>query len=127
MKPIRLSKVLAFLLPAVVAVTACGDDGTPAQDTGSTTDEPSTGTTGTTATTADTVDPSSTTADTVDPDTGTTSDTGPAGDACETYCTNALANCTGDNAVYPGMDECMATCAGLPEGNPTDTAGNTVW
>lgn len=126
MKPIRLSKVLAFLLPAVVAATACGDDGAPAQDTGSTTEEPTTGPTSTTATTADTVD-TSTTADTVDPDTGTTSDTGPAGDACETYCTNALANCTGDNALYPGMDECMATCAGLPEGNPTDTAGNTVW
>jgi len=55
------------------------------------------------------------------------SDTGFVADACETYCTNALANCTGDNTLYPGMDECMTTCAVFPEGTPSDTAGNTAW
>jgi hypothetical protein len=130
MKPIRLSKVLAFLLPTVVAVTACGDDGMTGQETGASTVEPTTEGDATTTTTT-TGDPSDTsvtvtTAETVD---SGSSESGPppGGDACETYCTNAIANCTGDNTLYPGMEECMATCAGLPEGNPTDQAGNTAW
>ena len=130
MKPIRLSKILAFLLPAVAAVTGCpGGDDTGEQDTSTGNQPTSTGPddTSTTAPPGDTSttaqpDDTSTTADTVD-----TGDTEPAGDACETYCTNALANCTGDNALYPGMDECMATCAALPVSDPADTAGNTVY
>ena len=70
-------------------------------------------------------------AETVDPDTAGTADTAgetePAGGACDRYCTNALANCTGDNALYTSMDECLATCAAMPEGDPADTAGNTAY
>lgn len=127
MKSTRLTKILAFLLPAVVAVTACGDDDTPGQDTGTTAAEPTTDA-NTSSSTAEPADTGSTAATADATDTATTAaDTEAAGDACETYCTNALANCTGDNAVYTSMDECMGTCAGLPEGTPTDTAGNTVW
>lgn len=126
MKQNRLSKVLAFLLPAVVAATACGDDGTtPGQDTGTTTTDPSTGP-GDTSTSSPPAE-TGTTASVDSSDSGSSDSGPPAGDACETYCANAMANCTGDNALYPGMAECMATCAALPEGNPTDTAGNTVW
>jgi hypothetical protein len=123
MKPIRLFKVLAFLLPAAVAVTACGDDSPAEEETGTTVVEPTTcpDDTSTTAETAETAE----TADTVD--SGSSSDTGPSGNACETYCTNAMANCAGDNALYPTEADCMATCAAFPEGNQTDMAGNTVW
>lgn len=128
MKPNRLSKVLAFLLPVVAATTACpgGDDTTPGQDTGTTTaNDTSTGP-GDTSTSSPPAETGTTEA--VDTSEGGSSESGPpAGDACETYCANAMANCSGDNALYPGMAECMATCAGLPEGDPADTAGNTVW
>jgi len=131
MKSIRLSKILAFLLPALVAGTGCpGDDTEPEQDTGSTTNEPTSTGPDDMSTTAQ-PDDTSTTAQPDDTSTTATSlDTGetePSGDACETYCTNALANCTGDNVLYPGMEECMTTCAAFPEGTPTDTAGNTAW
>jgi len=124
MKPIS-SKLLAFLLPALLGATACGDDDPSGQDSGTTVEDPTAGS-DTSSTTAEPADTGSSTVDTADSG-SSTSDTGVTGDACETYCTNALANCTGDNAVYTNMDECMATCAALPPGNPTDTEGNTAW
>jgi hypothetical protein len=48
-------------------------------------------------------------------------------DACTTYCTAALANCSGADTIYATMDQCQAACAGMPEGDPADTSGNTAW
>lgn len=47
---------------------------------------------------------------------------------CSTYCAKIQTNCTGANAQYPNMDQCMATCASFPVGTSmvTDTAGNTL-
>ncbi len=127
MKPMRLPTILAFLLPAIVATTACGDDdGPPAQDSGTVTEDPTTGPDAATTSTTDGPADTSTTAETLDSG-SSESDTGVSGDACQTYCTNAMTNCVDANALYPGMDECLAACAALPEGNPTDTEGNTVW
>ena len=47
---------------------------------------------------------------------------------CTTYCSEIQANCTGANAQYPNMDQCMATCASFAVGTSkvTDTSGNTL-
>src|SRR5690606_610121 len=49
------------------------------------------------------------------------------GSWCETYCTAALEVCTGDDAIYGDMAECMTACAPLDdEGDPGATLGDTV-
>jgi hypothetical protein len=45
---------------------------------------------------------------------------------CETYCETVMDNCTGDLAVYPGVEVCLELCATLPEGDPEDPEGNSV-
>jgi hypothetical protein len=45
---------------------------------------------------------------------------------CMAYCTNIQANCTGTNAQYPSMDQCMGTCAAFTVGTMADTTGNTL-
>jgi len=47
---------------------------------------------------------------------------------CSTYCAKIQANCTGTNAQYSNMDQCMATCASFAVGTSkvTDTADNTL-
>lgn len=52
--------------------------------------------------------------------------TADAGTLCETYCSEALAACTGANAIYASVDACMNTCARLPQGTEADTTGNTI-
>lgn len=62
-------------------------------------------------------------------DTGTPTDTGPStGPTCATYCTQITTNCSGTNAQYENMADCMAYCgeAGWTAGASTDTAGNTL-
>ncbi|MBL4637588.1 MAG: hypothetical protein JKY56_27275, partial [Kofleriaceae bacterium] len=49
------------------------------------------------------------------------------GSACETYCTTAMTNCTGANAVYGDNAECMSACAAMPAGAEGDTSGNTAY
>jgi hypothetical protein len=54
---------------------------------------------------------------------------GGAGDAssvCEHYCAAVTQNCTGAFAVYTSLDACLAVCAALPEGMPSDRNLNTV-
>ena len=46
---------------------------------------------------------------------------------CETYCSNVMTNCTGDNAVYGSKAACLSACAAMPVGKPDDKAGNTVY
>lgn len=63
------------------------------------------------------------------PDTGmTTPDAGPATITCATYCAEMTTNCTGANAQYDGMADCMAYCdaAGWAVGTSADTSGNTL-
>ncbi len=45
---------------------------------------------------------------------------------CEGYCTTLLANCTGNNSQFTGMDQCVASCAAYPTGTIADTSGNTL-
>jgi hypothetical protein len=55
-------------------------------------------------------------------------DGGPPPGACGEYCTTVTTNCTGANAQYASMAECMAYCARArwPEGTAGDMDGNTI-
>jgi hypothetical protein len=46
--------------------------------------------------------------------------------SCEDYCETVMENCTGDLAVYPGLQVCLDLCATLPAGDPDNPEGNTV-
>src|ERR1700759_3504939 len=48
--------------------------------------------------------------------------------ACSTYCTEIQNNCTGANAQYADMAQCMAACASFAVGTSTvtDMSGNTL-
>ncbi len=69
-----------------------------------------------------------------DPDTGTDAattnpDTGVVvPNDCSGYCTATMAACTGDNARYVDMTDCMEVCteAGWMAGTPGATSGNTI-
>jgi hypothetical protein len=47
---------------------------------------------------------------------------------CATYCSEIQAHCTGENAQYPDMQTCLASCASFDVGTSsvTDTSGNTL-
>lgn len=62
------------------------------------------------------------------PDSGTTppSEAGPAPLSCTSYCTAVMAACTGANAQYQSMAECMNACPSFPVGMAGDTSGNTL-
>lgn len=47
---------------------------------------------------------------------------------CTAYCSEIQKNCTGVNAQYPNLDQCMHACASFAVGTSTvdDTAGNTL-
>jgi hypothetical protein len=45
---------------------------------------------------------------------------------CTTYCAEIMANCTGDNAQYGEMSECLNACSLMPPGTLGDTTGNTL-
>jgi hypothetical protein len=46
---------------------------------------------------------------------------------CETYCETVAASCAGEDAVYINRDTCLAFCSHLPEGQPGDAVGDTVY
>lgn len=49
-------------------------------------------------------------------------------DACQTYCSTVMKNCTDQYAVYASMQLCMAVCAKLPLGDMSESEpkGNSV-
>ena len=61
-------------------------------------------------------------------DTGGSTDGGTVSGGCMTYCTQITTNCTGDNAQYTDMADCLAYCAsaGWPAGTDGDQSGNTL-
>jgi hypothetical protein len=48
------------------------------------------------------------------------------GPKCTDYCNTITANCTGSNQMYFSAQACVASCADLPKGAVSDTAGNSV-
>ena len=50
----------------------------------------------------------------------------PAEPTCEAYCALLDDNCTGDLAVYPTAETCVAACAAFPVGDIADVSGNTL-
>ena len=60
-------------------------------------------------------------------DTGAISDTGTGGAlTCQDYCTTIMANCSGQNQQFTGMDQCLNSCKAYPLGAAADKAGNTL-
>jgi hypothetical protein len=51
---------------------------------------------------------------------------GPISLDCPTYCALVMTNCTGDNAQYAAMSECLNACSLLPLGTLGDSTGNTL-
>jgi hypothetical protein len=49
-----------------------------------------------------------------------------AAPSCEDYCRINIGICTGAQAVYESVEQCMAVCAVLPQGTEADTATDTV-
>lgn len=47
-------------------------------------------------------------------------------DRCDVYCDTVSASCADDDAVYTNRDTCLAFCATLPPGQPSDEVGNSV-
>lgn len=45
---------------------------------------------------------------------------------CETYCEAVQASCTGANAQYSSLENCMDVCSSLDEGALGETTGNTL-
>ncbi len=48
------------------------------------------------------------------------------GTQCDAFCTIEIATCTGANAQFGGMNECLSACGAWMAGKPTDTSGNTL-
>ena len=62
---------------------------------------------------------------------GAATDGGPSADggasACDTFCTEDLATCTGALKQYTDQADCLTKCAGFATtGNPGDSSGNTL-
>jgi hypothetical protein len=61
------------------------------------------------------------------PDTGpATQDAGPDAPgtptlSCDTFCGAVMKNCTGANAAYPGLDECLVECGDMTPGSYGDS------
>jgi len=53
-------------------------------------------------------------------------DTATAAPSAMAYCTDIIANCTGANAQYPSLDQCLGTAATFPVGNVGEQVGNTL-
>ena len=53
-------------------------------------------------------------------------DSGEPAGLCEEYCATAMSVCTGNYAVYPSLEVCLAVCEHLPPGEDGDLEGNTV-
>ncbi len=49
------------------------------------------------------------------------------GGLCEVYCSHVMQTCTGEHALYPDVDACLASCAAMPQDGEFDAAaGNSV-
>jgi hypothetical protein len=46
--------------------------------------------------------------------------------ACDAYCDTMQSNCAGANAQYPSKAACVKACNFIPEGAPSDQAGNSL-
>lgn len=46
--------------------------------------------------------------------------------SCDGYCNSMMMNCTGANAQFTTKEICMAVCGSYPEGQQSDTSGNTL-
>lgn len=103
----NMNKILLALglFTTALAITACDPDPvTPGTDTGGTDSG-------------------------VPEDGGEEADTGGSGDPrCTVYCSQLMTNCTGANAQYDDMAECLAYCDAIdwPAGEVDDTGGNTL-
>ncbi len=53
------------------------------------------------------------------PDAGST-------EICQSYCAAAMANCTGENVLYPDLPSCHAACEAMPLGLESDMTGNSA-
>ena len=53
-------------------------------------------------------------------DAASVSSDGTCGSACDGYCTQVMANCQGDNAIFGSMEECVETCGLMPVGEFDD-------
>src|SRR5438477_13103000 len=51
---------------------------------------------------------------------------GSAALSCMNYCTTIMGACTGANAQYDTMADCVASCAHYPVGTAADQMGNTL-
>lgn len=51
---------------------------------------------------------------------------GPSKSLCVQYCAAAMANCTGENRLYPKIEYCLPVCDAMPAGMRGDRSGNTV-
>lgn len=45
---------------------------------------------------------------------------------CPSYCTEIMANCSGEHAQYSSMGSCLGTCAAFTPGTLADTKGDTL-
>lgn len=60
-------------------------------------------------------------------DPGSADDDEPASSqACESYCSEAMENCTGEFQIYPSHEICETLCAHFPAGDSDNPEGNTV-
>ncbi len=112
-------KVLGLFLGALLAISlaGCGDDGGSGGSGGT---GGSTATGGTGGATGGTGGATGGTG-------GATGGTGGAGDlSCDAYCTEIMANCTGDVAQYPTDAACKGVCATFDPGTLADTDGATL-
>ncbi|MDQ3031506.1 MAG: hypothetical protein M3Y87_03750 [Myxococcota bacterium] len=118
-------KKLVMCSAILALAVGCGDDPVTPVDSGVRTDS---GTTGTDSGT--TPEDSGTTPE----DSGTTPEDSGMTDSgvvaptldCATYCGRIMTACTGDNAQFASMDNCMDTCGAYDEGTIDDMAGNTL-
>lgn len=70
-------------------------------------------------------------AETIDRDSHCTHAGATGGNECGTWCDNychlAMTNCTGNEAIFADINECMTECAGIPaNGSPGDDFGDTI-
>jgi hypothetical protein len=54
------------------------------------------------------------------------SSSGSGGIDCPSYCAEVMTNCSGSNAQYTAMENCMGACSAFTVGTAADTSGNTL-
>jgi hypothetical protein len=128
--------IIKLLLPGILLFTACGS---PSNSTshltgsaagnggGAGTGSPTTGSAGTTGAAGSSSTPTTGAAGTGGPTTGGAGN-GASAAVCTTYCSAIQMACTGPNAQYKDMADCMKACSFLPAGTlATEDTGNSVY